>query len=544
MDPNVISSYEKSNEFDDAPSLACVLIENLSKVADQIVLVSGITAEELTAKELLDRSILVAKSLIGAGIKPGDVVSIASENRFEFAYVLFGSMLLNCTFAPINLTYSEREMHHAFSLSKPKIIFMSQFASDKVVNVGKTLSYVKKLVLIDDENPFGSHVELFSDLMESKATQSASYAPVKCDKSKAVALILCSSGTTGLPKGVQLSQSNLVAVTRFSKNTAVKLGNSRGADEEAVILGLIPWFHAYGCTTLAGVILSTSGRIVLLPKFEESLFLGSIENYKCNMVFVVPPLMVFLAKHPVVDDYDISSIKILVCGGAPLSKELENAVYDRLKNPELKIHQGYGMSEMSCSSLIQLTMFKPGSAGEVVEGMSAKVIDDDGKSVGPNVRGELCFKGNQNMLGYIDNQKATNETIDKDGWLHTGDVAYYDNDKQFFIVDRIKELIKWKGFQVPPAEIEAILLTNPKIKDAAVIGIPDESVGELPMAFVVKADSVELTADDVIQFVGDQVSPPKRLHGGVRFIDEIPKNLSGKILRRELRELVKVKPKL
>lgn len=543
MDPNVIISREESNEFDDAQSLGHVLIKSLSETPDKILLVSGITSEELTAKELLDRSILVAKSLIAAGLKPGDVVSIASENRLEFAYILCGTILLNCTFAPINLTYTEREMHHAFSLSKPKIIFMSQFASEKVVNVGKTLSYVKKLVLIDDQNPFGSHVELFNDLMESKATQNASFSPMKIDKSKAVSMILCSSGTTGLPKGVQLSQANLIAVARFSKNTAVKLGSLQ-FDEEPVILGLIPWFHAYGATTLIGIILSTSARVVLLPKFEEGLFLGTLENYKCNVVFVVPPLMVFLAKHPIVDDYDLSCLRTLVCGGAPLSKELELAVFNRLKIPDLKIHQGYGMSEMSCSVLVQLTMFKPGSAGQVVEGMMAKVIDESGKSVGPNVQGELCFQGNQNMLGYINDEKATNATIDKDGWLHTGDVAYYDNDKQFFIVDRIKELIKWKGFQVPPAEIEAILLTNPKIRDAAVIGIPDESVGELPMAFVVKADSVDLTADEVIEFVGKQVSPPKRLHGGVRFIDEIPKNLSGKILRRELRELVKIKPKL
>jgi acyl-CoA synthetase (AMP-forming)/AMP-acid ligase II len=289
------------------------------------------------------------------------------------------------------------------------------------------------------------------------------------------------------------------------------------------------------------------GRIVLLPKFEEGLFLSCIENYRCNFMFVVPPLMVFLAKHPMIDQYDLSSLRITICGGAPLSKELEKAVYDRLKNPLMKIHQGYGMSEMALSVLLQIEMFTPGSAGEVVEGMMAKVIDENGKSVGPNVRGELCFKGNQVMIGYINNEKATKETIDEEGWLHTGDVAFYDVDKQFYIVDRIKELIKWKGFQVPPAEIEGLLLTNPKIKDAAVIGIPDELVGEKPLAFVVKAEGESLTADEVIQFVGKTASPAKRLHGGVRFIDEIPKNLSGKILRRELRDLISkegVKPKL
>jgi len=401
------------------------------------------------------------------------------------------------------------------------------------VDVVKSLKFVQKLILIDDENPFGSAVTLLDTFLDSLESRNATFFPTPVDKSKAVSVILLSSGTTGLPKGVQLSQDNIIVVSRFCKNTASKLS---GLNDDPTGLGLIPWFHAFGLTSLAGVIMSTIGRIVLLPKFEEGLFLGCIENYRCSVMTIVPPLMVFLAKHPLVDEFDLSSLRVLICGAAPLSKELEQAVLDRLKNPLLKIHQGYGMSELSLSTFLQMTKFKPGSVGEVVEGSMAKIIDEDGKSLGPNQRGELCMKGNQLMLGYIGDEKATRDTIDKEGWLHTGDVAYYDDDKQFFVVDRLKELIKWKGFQVPPAEIGGILLTHPKIKDAAVIGIPDERAGELPLAFVVKADD-DLTEEEVIQFVASRVSPPKRLHGGVRFIDEIPKNLAGKILRRELREM-------
>ena len=239
-----------------------------------------------------------------------------------------------------------------------------------------------------------------------------------------------------------------------------------------------------------------------------------------------------------IDGYDLSCIRVIICGAAPLSKEIEQTVYERLGNPKMKIRQGYGMSEMSLAVLLQKNIFKPGSVGDVNEGSIVKVIDENGKSLGPNQRGELCFKGNQLMIGYIGDDKATKDTIDKDGWLHTGDIGYYDSDKQFYIVDRIKELIKWKGFQVPPAEIEALLLTNRKIRDAAVIGIPDDAVGELPLAFVVKADD-SLTEEEVIQFIAKNASPAKKLHGGVRFVKEIPKNPSGKILRRELREFVK-----
>lgn len=418
---------------------------------------------------------------------------------------------------------------------------MSPISCDRVVRVAQTLNFVQKVVLIDDQNPFGSAAVLFKDFTNSKVIQNVPFAPAPANKSKAVSVILCSSGTTGLPKGVQLSQSNMFAVARHCKNSVCKLkrwGEKEDENEERIILGLVPWFHAYGLTTLTGVITSTSGKIVLLPRFEEGLFLSCIENYRCNLLFLVPPLMVFLAKHPMIDGYDLSSIRVIICGAAPLSKELEQTVFDRLKNPKMKIRQGYGMSEMSLSVLIQKATFNPGSVGDVNEGHLVKVIDENGKSLGPNKQGELCFKGIQVMLGYIGDVKATKDTIDKDGWLHTGDVGYYDNEKQFFIVDRIKELIKWKGYQVPPAEIEGVLLSHLKIRDAAVIGVPDDLVGELPLAFVVKADD-NLTEDEVIQFVAKSASPAKRLHGGVRFIKEIPKNPSGKILRRELRELVK-----
>lgn len=269
--------------------------------------------------------------------------------------------------------------------------------------------------------------------------------------------------------------------------------------------------------------------------------------------------MVFLAKNKLVDNYDLSSLRLIMSGAAPLSKELEESVRDRLRIPQLVIKQGYGMTELTVGVLSQKEFIKPGSVGDVNSGVYAKVSDDFGKALGPNEVGELCFKGSTMMLGYIGDESATKAMIDDDGWLHTGDVGYYDNDLQFFIVDRIKELIKWRGFQVPPAgklnynfhatimapsslslisEIEAILLTHPKIKDCGVVGKPDEFAGELPMAFVVK-DDPNLTENEIVEYVSEKTSPAKRLHGGVVFINEIPKNPSGKILRRELREIIK-----
>lgn len=195
----------------------------------------------------------------------------------------------------------------------------------------------------------------------------------------------------------------------------------------------------------------TPGRIILLQKFEEKTFFSTIEKYRCTTLLLVPPLMVFLSKNPNVINYDLSSVRRIHCGAAPLSKETEDAVINRIQNQNVIITQGYGMSELTSGVLSRKNIFKPGSVGDPNLGVSVKVIEENAKTLGPNQRGELCFKGSRVMTGYIGNDKATSAMIDPDGWLHTGDVGYYDEDLQFFIVDRIKELIKWKAFQVPPA---------------------------------------------------------------------------------------------
>lgn len=269
------------------------------------------------------------------------------------------------------------------------------------------------------------------------------------------------------------------------------------------ILMVIPCFHAYGLLSMVGSSIC-GAEIVFLPKFEEHQFLNTIQKYKTNTAFLVPPLLVFLAKSPLVDKYDISSLLVIGCGAAPLSKEIGDAVKERLNIMALR--QGYGMSEMTLSVLVQSDGYdKVGSVGTLRAGTWGKVIDPDtGKALGPNQRGEMCFKGSPIMRGYIRNETATKQTIDADGWLHTGDIGYYDDDHEWFIVDRLKELIKYKGFQVPPAEIEAQLLTHPDIIDAAVIGIPDENAGELPFAFVVRKPKAKLTEKEVIDFVASK----------------------------------------
>ncbi|XP_065073268.1 uncharacterized protein LOC135697456 isoform X2 [Ochlerotatus camptorhynchus] len=522
-------------------SLGAYLRNRMRLNGNDVGLIDGVYGTELRYLELLEQTVRLAECLRTlADVRVGDVVGIVSENRLEFPAALFASIFLGATVAPINLTYTEGELVHAFNLSKPKVIFVSPFSADRVVAAArKNRHIVQRVILFGEENPFGSDVELFDDFQKpvSFINPLQFYIP-PVDVDNHVALVMCSSGTTGLPKGVQLTHYNLMASIALLKESSELIAPPPGG---IVLLGVLPWFHAYGCMTLINVICNKQ-LLVSLPKFEEGLFLSCIENYRCTMVFVVPPLVVFLAKHPLVDSYDLSSVDSLLCGAAPLSKETEDLVKKRLNIRHVR--QGYGMSETTLATLVQSGEgHKAGSVGIVQVGTLAKVIDPaTGKLLGPNQHGELCFKGSQIMKGYIGNEVATKETIDKEGWLHTGDIGYYDQDYEFFIVDRLKELIKYKAYQVPPAELEAILLTNPKIKDAAVIGLPDESAGELPMAFVVKQEGVDVTEAEIKKYVADRTSPAKRLHGGVRFIAEIPKNLSGKILRRELRALLQ-KPK-
>lgn len=332
---------------------------------------------------------------------------------------------------------------------------------------------------------------------------------------------------------------------------------------KSILLTIVPLSHVYGLlTTLAAV--TVGAETVLLRKFEPHPFMNAIQTHRVNTMALVPPLVMFMAQSPLIDEYDLSSVVFVACGAAPLTKEMGDAFLARMPSV-LFLGQGYGMTEMTLGALAQtLIRMKSGSVGILRQGVWGKIVDTEtGDALGPHTRGELCFKGSIIMKGYVRNTEETKKIIDADGWLHTGDIGYYDDDEEWFIVDRLKELIKYKGFQVPPAEIENILMTHPDILDAAVIGIPDDRAGELPLAFVVKKPNSVLTEKDVGDFVAGEdlfeailqilqeyfnmfclfrfaadVSVEKRLHGGVRFTNDIPRNVAGKILRRVLREKI------
>lgn len=533
---------------DESKSLGEVLLRKLTVNPNDVMFIDGLSGMKYTRTEIRCNVIRLAKSLSTVyGIKEGDVIGLYCENRLEFPIIVFAAFCLGCTVAPLNVTYTDRELDHAVNLSRPKLIFASSAVAPRALKIAGKNKFVQKLIILETNGGKDMSKQLTTKLTASYSTLLGSTKLDECnelnckpiDMQNNVALVLCSSGTTGLPKGVELTQKNiLVAMSQIN----VTVEQAMTLLGRLSILLVIPCFHAYGLLIMVSMSLC-GAETVFLPKFEEHLFLNTIQTYKTNTAFLVPPLLVFLAKSPLVDKYDLSSLFVIGCGAAPLGKDISDAVKERLNI--IALRQGYGMSEMTLSVLAQTEEFdKVGSVGTLRAGTWGKVIDPEtGKALGPNQRGEMCFKGSSIMRGYIGNNEATRQTIDADGWLHTGDIGYYDDDHEWFIVDRLKELIKYKGFQVPPAEIEAQLLTHPDINDAAVIGIPDENAGELPLAFVVRKPNSKLTEKDVIDFVAKTASPAKRLHGGVRFIDAIPKNPTGKILRRILRDYVTKKQK-
>jgi acyl-CoA synthetase (AMP-forming)/AMP-acid ligase II len=301
-----------------------------------------------------------------------------------------------------------------------------------------------------------------------------------------------------------------------------------------VLIGLLPFYHIYGMVVVMSWALYQGATIVTMPRFDMEQFLGLVQNHGITYTHLVPPIVLGLAKHPLVDKYDLSKLRTIISGAAPLSAELEAAVKARLG---VIISQGYGMTE--ASPVTHYRCYepegrpKPGSVGITVPNTESKVVDPATRAeLGVNQEGELWVRGPQVMKGYLNNPAATANTVDGDGWLHTGDIAYGDEDGFFWIVDRLKELIKYKGLQVAPAELEALLLTHPAVMDAAVIGIPDDEAGELPKAFVVRKG--EVTETEIMEFVAANVAPYKRIRM-VQFIDQIPKSSSGKILRRMLK---------
>ncbi|MBM4183625.1 MAG: 4-coumarate--CoA ligase family protein [Gemmatimonadetes bacterium] len=497
---------------------------NIAGRENAIALIDAATGAKVTFGELKSRVLRAAGGLTARGFAKGDVVAIYSPNTLGYPVAFHGATHAGGIVTTVNPTYTTEELASQLRDSRARFLVTIGPLLEKAQEAARRAGGVQEIFTFDA----APGTTPFARLLESPELVRGPH----IDHARDLVALPYSSGTTGISKGVMLTHRNLVA-------NMVQIAGCdplcRPLTERDTVMAVLPFFHIYGLVVVLNYALWRGASLVVVPRFELEPFLKAMQDHRVTYAYLVPPVLVALAKHPVVGQYDLSHLAGIMSGAAPLGRELANAVEGRLG---CVITQGYGLTETSPVTHMGLSQRKGqcphDSIGPSLPNTEILIADvETGQPLGPNQRGEVWVRGPQVMMGYLGQPAATAATIDRDGWLHTGDIGTVDEGGLCRIVDRVKELIKYKGYQVAPAELEAVLLTNPHIKDAAVIRSPDEEAGEVPKAYVVSDGS--LSPNDVLAFVAERVSPHKKIRR-VEFIDAIPKSPSGKILRRVLIE--------
>lgn len=492
------------------------LLRQAETLGTKPALVDGPTGRTITYAELVLGSRLIASSLAKRGMRKGDVFAILSPNIPEYAVVLLAVSMLGGISTTINPLYTADEVAYqlndtgaTYLVTIPHFIETAKEAASK--------SKIKEIFVFGEAEgatPLASLLASDGQLPE-----------VHINPAEDLVFIPYSSGTTGIAKGVMLTHRSVLA-------NIVQADGALQFSPDDKPIAVLPFYHIYGLTIILSLGLYKGGTLVTVPRFDLEQFLHIMRDQDVTVAPLVPPIVLALAKHPIVDGFAFPRLRFIGSGAAPLSDNVQQACSDRLHCPVI---QGYGMTETSAAThIMPMGRNTAGSVGVLLPSTECKVADVvTGAELGPNERGEICVRGPQNMKGYLNRPDATAAMIDRDGWLHTGDVGYADDEGYFFVVDRVKELIKYKGLQVAPAELEAVLLSHPGVADAAVIGSPDEEAGEVPKAFVVLKAPVAVS--DITDYVAQRVAPHKKIRR-MEIVEAIPKSASGKILRRLLVE--------
>ncbi|TMD38941.1 MAG: 4-coumarate--CoA ligase family protein [Chloroflexi bacterium] len=493
------------------------VLENAQRFGDRPALINGPSGRTVTYAALVQLIHGLARGLAERGFRKGDVFAVYSPNLPEYAAVLHAVAMLGGITTTVNPLYTVHELAEQLADAGASYLITVPPLLPKALEASRE-SRIKDLFVFGEAPGATSFASLLTNTGD---LPSVSIAP-KTD----VVVMPYSSGTTGLPKGVMLTHYNLVA--NICQTEAVF------PSEHERVIAVLPFYHIYGLTVLLNIALHRGDTIVTMPRFDLEQFLALMQQHAITRAYLVPPIVLALAKHPLVSKYDLGSLLSINSGAAPLGATLEQACADRLN---CFVAQGYGLTETSpvvSTTPIDPAQRRAGSAGLLIPNTECKVVDPaSGAELEPGQQGEIWVRGPQVMKGYLNQPEATVAMLGADGWLHTGDIGLVDEDGYLFVVDRLKELIKYKGFQVAPAELEALLLKHPAVADAAVIPSPDAEAGEVPKAFVVLKATA--TPDELMEFVNGRVAPFKKIRS-LDVVGEIPRSPAGKILRRTLIE--------
>ncbi|KAL2858625.1 hypothetical protein BJY01DRAFT_230772 [Aspergillus pseudoustus] len=532
----------------------------LSKTKRSFIDVDHPDTHFLTAHEFRLWSQRFAAGLRGFGVKPGDRILLFSGNSIFFPAVYMGIIMAGGIFTSANPALVPRELVYQLRDSGATLMVCAEanlktaLAAADQSGLSRDRVFALNLRIFEKEKgiksgPSQAAVDLgalgcrdWSELLASEGDGSQfRWDELNTPELSARTLALnYSSGTTGVPKGVEVSHKNVIAnilqfnhLARLDPEYAQRVVHTRW-------LCPLPMYHAMGQNMFVGIAFTRGIPVYLLTKFNYDKFLRAIAHFRITDLTLVPPIVVRMAKDRDIKNYDLSSIQSIFCGAAPLGKEGAAEVEALWPRGQVNVKQGWGMTETTSivTAWNPLDWSSEASVGELVPNCEARVVSEDGLDLGRNQRGELWVRGPNVMRGYWGNEKATRETLLPDGWLKTGDIAYIDDNGKWFIVDRKKELIKVKGNQVAPAELEDLLLEHPAISSAAVIGVPHQD-DERPRAYVELKPGKSAGAEEIADFINNKVSRTKRITGGVIFVDSIPKSPSGKILRNVLREMAK-----
>ncbi|XP_059062858.1 uncharacterized protein LOC131855594 [Achroia grisella] len=509
--------------------------ENFDKWPERTASVCSLTGRGYTYEQAFYLSNAFAANLrTKFNIRDGDVVSVMLPNIPDFPLVAIGILEAGGIISTINPIYTAHEVQRQLLLSKAKVVVtLPEIA--KVIKEAFKIAKIDLPIIVIRTNgdPIPEGTVLFNELSEDVHVDKSCLKKVRRSVND-ICFLPYSSGTTGLPKGVELSHRNIIANCLQLNEPSIKHHNDTTKTHQDAVMAVLPFFHIYGATVTMLHKMLVGCKVVTLAKFQPEPFFKALEKYKTNIMHIAPPIALLMTSHPSASPKTYRYLEIIHNGAAPFASSDVHRLLEKFQR-KIDFRQGYGLTETSPVVALPVRLTEHyASVGGPVPNTEVKIVDSNLKELGPNETGELLIRGPQVMRGYKDNPEANIETFTKDGWFKSGDMAVIDENGHIIIADRIKELIKVKGFQVPPAELEGVIREHPSVLDVAVIGVPHKTHGEAPKAFVVLKSGQTPDIKDISSFVNEKVASYKRI-SDIVFLESIPKSASGKILRKDLK---------